>query len=1600
MLQIMISVIFISLIPLTVPDVKLSLNVFEYGSYEQIENWFQEYETEYPNLAKLHSIGRSVEGRELYVLQISRGVKSTRELGKPMFKWVANMHGNEVIGRQLVIFMAKYLLMNYGEDKRVTRLLNETDIWLMPSLNPDGFAAGKEGDCDGFGRENANNQDLNRNFPDQFRDATDQSSMLSGREPETLAAMTWIVSNPFVLSGNLHGGSVVASYPFDDSRSHQMQGFYASAPDDQMFKYLATVYASNHKTMSRGNICNGDNFPGGITNGAHWYDVPGGMEDFNYLHSNCFEITMELSCCKYPFRNQLHTEWINNKEAMLKYMEATHHSVHGLVTDTTGSPIKDAVISILEIPHNVTTTVRGEFWRLLPVGHFTLVVDAVGFVPSEPVSVDIMPTNSSLKVDVQLKAYTYQSTDVSKNELSLNKDGFITSPEFVYHHYEDMVSYLSFFSHKYPNITRLYSIGVSVEGRELYVLEISDNPGVHELGEPEFKYIGNMHGNEVVGREMLLVLIKYLAEGYGRNERVTRIVNSMRIHILPSMNPDGFEVGRVGDAFSTVGRPNAHDKDLNRNFPDQYFTRKGINDIQEPEAQAVMDWSRAYPFVLSANLHGGTIVANYPYDDTPDPNDRGGSPSISPDDDTFKYLAKIYSFNHPRMKTGHPCKSDYFKDGITNGAEWYSVPGGMQDWNYLNTNDFELTLEIACIKYPLPDKLESYWMENKESLLKYMESAHIGIAGFIVDANGQPISNATVTIEGNTHEVRGTAAGEYWRLLAPGTYKIIVYADNFIPASETVSVTNTEFSVKMVNFTMQPDDTDIWSKANDFNIKENLINKYMSDDQLKSALADIENKYSTVAEAMINSADWQMVVPGLKLALDEDHALSDMLPKVKVLLLGGLFGGQPLGREMLVRLARNMAEGVKQGDNVITMILKSADLYFLPAVDLNSFNLNSEGQCMYKDTKIMQNEAGNQFFEPFMNPATKAVKTLMSQVNFDYAITLEGNGIFVRIPWDEEKANSLDAPPEDILMWIANTYLKTHPVMKTSEDPCKGQLLDGHTATRNSFPNGVVKGSSIKPSLYQHSFLDYAWNEFHVPAIAVHISCCNFPRRRTIVSHWKENLFALKKSLNIVNQGIWGIVHDSNNRPLPDAQIKVGRRILKSDKYGRYLTLLPVGSFELKISSKNHQSTKVELTVMKDLMSRRDIILDSGIASHLVYHNLEQKIKSFKSISNQYPNVVHLEPSSEASLVRISKHSTRGLKPPILLFGYDPIGSELAVNLAAYFAIRLGRDDAVTAILESLDLYVGFSHNDYVTGNQTGVCSPKEWTDSPMVSDIKMHENKYACLLSLGLFSGSVNIITSTSAASSALEKIAYTFAGAQLSELHCPAGTKSSVTSSHKLTGSSLMIGLSCCPAPVDLGQIWDQTKKRIIDSLVELEGIHLHMFDEAGAPVISANPIITIYNNTTTVRLQTQRSNIWKLLGAGAYSLEVHATGFKSVFKSILVNPGEINNLRVRLEREDGVPLFALFAFTVTGLAVCLLGLVACRMERRPIRTKPNYLFKPLRTKKDDIFSDESDDDLQLNEELDRIGVKAGNYDYSSSSDNEDVLHSQPATQLLNIS
>eukprot|EP01097_Dermamoeba_algensis_P005605 TRINITY_DN355_c0_g1_i2.p1 TRINITY_DN355_c0_g1~~TRINITY_DN355_c0_g1_i2.p1 ORF type:complete len:255 (-),score=31.49 TRINITY_DN355_c0_g1_i2:346-1110(-) len=242
---------------------------------------------------------------------------------------------------------------------------------------------------------------------------------------------------------------------------------------------------------------------------------------------------------------------------------------------------------------------------------------------------------------------------------------------------------------RYGSITRLFSIGRSVLGKELLVMEISKNPGVNEK-EPKFKYIANMHGDEVVGRELMLRFIYHLCSSYERHEaRIALLINTTSIFIMPTMNPDGFEAGR---------RANAHFVDLNRNFPDQFRATAS----HELETLAVMNWSKTKNFVLSANFHGGSLVANYPWDGSRD--GRSGLYSASPDDATFIHLATTYARTHKKMHS-----SWEFPNGITNGAAWYVLFGGMQDWNYNEIKDMELTIELSDEKWPPADTLQEFW---------------------------------------------------------------------------------------------------------------------------------------------------------------------------------------------------------------------------------------------------------------------------------------------------------------------------------------------------------------------------------------------------------------------------------------------------------------------------------------------------------------------------------------------------------------------------------------------------------------------------------------------------------------------------------------------------------------------------------------------------------------------------------------------------------------------------------------------------------------------------------------------------------------------------
>lgn len=337
-----------------------------------------------------------------------------------------------------------------------------------------------------------------------------------------------------------------------------------------------------------------------------------------------------------------------------------------------------------------------------------------------------------------------------------------------------------------------------------------------------------MHGNEAVGRELLLLLAKYLCENYKLDDRITKMIDTTRIHLLPSMNPDGFEYSTEGDAVSLVGRKNAHNVDLNRNFPDQY----GVNQYNlkvEPETKAVMDWTLSLPFVLSANLHGGSLVANYPYDDLPTdflPHHDGRTQfNPSPDNAIFQYLARTYSNAHTTMHLAKSCPlfKETFPEGITNGADWYSVTGGMQDWNYLAAGVFELTLELGCSKFPFAKELPSFWNQNREALLKYIEQVHRGAHGFIRSSIGSPVANASISVKNIGHINYSSKTGEYWKLLLPGKYTIVVEAEGYETHMEEIEIEDGGDGTLRLDFSLMRDDPQHWASAYDYRILENVI---------------------------------------------------------------------------------------------------------------------------------------------------------------------------------------------------------------------------------------------------------------------------------------------------------------------------------------------------------------------------------------------------------------------------------------------------------------------------------------------------------------------------------------------------------------------------------------------------------------------------------------------------------------------------------------------------------------------------------------------------------------------------------------------------------
>ncbi|XP_045474110.1 carboxypeptidase D-like isoform X2 [Harmonia axyridis] len=378
---------------------------FKYHNNSELEQVLKNFTNTTTNIkTRLENIGNSFNRIPLWAIELTAAEENT--LGVPNIKLIGNIHGNEAVGREIILNFMEYLRTEYDRNTTIQWLLNNTRMHFLPTMNPDGFAVSHEGMCSGeYGRNNGKQgdvEDLNRNFPDFFHDNK------IPRQPETVAVMRWMDRIPFILSAGLHGGAVVANYPFDTVKEETSKPINPPSltPDDDVFRHLATVYANNHLTMHKGVICdNGKKFKGGITNGAAWYPFSGGMQDFNYAKHGCMELTLEISCCKFPRASELPHLWEENKMALLRYVMEAHRGVTGQLLDSvTNLPVSKANLQIYGRNMTFHPTKNGEFWRLLLPGEYQIQVDAPGYYSTlqgftvRNFSADQLPSLTKLKI--------------------------------------------------------------------------------------------------------------------------------------------------------------------------------------------------------------------------------------------------------------------------------------------------------------------------------------------------------------------------------------------------------------------------------------------------------------------------------------------------------------------------------------------------------------------------------------------------------------------------------------------------------------------------------------------------------------------------------------------------------------------------------------------------------------------------------------------------------------------------------------------------------------------------------------------------------------------------------------------------------------------------------------------------------------------------------------------------------------------------------------------------------------------------------------------------------------------------------------------------
>lgn len=382
-----------------------------------------------------------------------------------------------------------------------------------------------------------------------------------------------------------------------------------------------------------------------------------------------------------------------------------------------------------------------------------------------------------------------------------------SSESAVFNYYPSYTQYLELmnnFKVNYPSLCKIDTIGKLPSGRLLLAARISDNVGIDE-DEPEFFYTSSMHGDEVTGYILMLDLIEYLLTNYNTDQIVSNLVNNIDIWINPLANPDGTFAGG-NSSVSGARRFNANYIDLNRNYPDPKDGLHPDGELWQPETVFFMNFAEKRDLVMSANLHDGAEVVNYPWDTWE---------RVTADDQWWRMVSREYA-----DKVQQYSSQGYFNDldnGVTNGYAWYTINGGRQDYMNYYQQTREVTIEISAVKTPPASQLENFWRYHYRSLLGYMNEVLYGVRGIVTDSTSDMPLAAQVTISGHDKDssmvFSNLPIGNYHRLIKAGTYSITFSAPGYISKTidgVTVQDKSTRYlDVKLARKTVGIDDNEL-----------------------------------------------------------------------------------------------------------------------------------------------------------------------------------------------------------------------------------------------------------------------------------------------------------------------------------------------------------------------------------------------------------------------------------------------------------------------------------------------------------------------------------------------------------------------------------------------------------------------------------------------------------------------------------------------------------------------------------------------------------------------------------------------------------------------